>query len=94
MDADLSRDLIDRLKELRGLCPDMRFGQLLATLGFLSEDTAGRSLWDVEDDELVEVLEHFREDLARRELVAERRRQETVTRAELEQDIDRRSGAE
>jgi hypothetical protein len=67
MSADVTRELLARLAELCGRCPDMRFGQFLATLGLLAEDTAGRSLWDVEDEELLGVLERFRQDLARRE---------------------------
>ncbi len=67
MSTDLSRDLLARLSELRGLAADMRFGQLLATLGLLAEDTTGRSLWDIEDDEMVEAMERFRQDLVRRE---------------------------
>jgi hypothetical protein len=45
----------------------MRFGQMLATLGVLAEDAPSRSLWDIEDEELLGVLEWFRQDLARRE---------------------------
>jgi hypothetical protein len=45
----------------------MRFGQLMATLGLLAEDTTGHSLWEVEDTELLSVIDRFREDLLRRE---------------------------
>jgi hypothetical protein len=37
-----------------------------ATLGLLGEDTTGRSLWDIEDDELAAALERLADDLARR----------------------------
>jgi hypothetical protein len=67
MSTDLSKDLLARLSGLRELAADMRFGQLLATLGLLAEDTTGRSLWDIEDDEMVEAMERLRQDLARRE---------------------------
>lgn len=67
MSADISPDLLSRLSELRGLCPEMRFGQMLATVGLLTEDMSGRSLWDIEDGNLVGVLERFRQDLVRRE---------------------------
>jgi hypothetical protein len=69
MSANLTQDLLTRLAELRTLCPDMRFGQMLATLDILSEDTVGFNFWEIEDDQLVEVLERFRQDLARREQV-------------------------
>jgi hypothetical protein len=67
MSANLTKDLITRLAKLRTLCPDMRFGQMLATLDILSEDMVGFNLWDIEDDQLVEVVERFRQDLARRD---------------------------
>jgi hypothetical protein len=44
----------------------MRFGQMLAPLAVLASDSPGRSLWDIEDNELVGVLERFRQDLANR----------------------------
>ena len=56
-------ELIEKLVELRELSPDVRFGQLLANLGFLVEDQTDRSLWDVEDDELLGVIEKHRDDL-------------------------------
>lgn len=37
--------LLQRLDETRRLCPDMRLGQILATIGTLGEDATGRSLW-------------------------------------------------
>jgi hypothetical protein len=67
MNADLTKELLARLAETRTHCQDMRFGQMLATLGELAHDSTGRSLWDIEDDELAEVIERFRQDLARRE---------------------------
>jgi hypothetical protein len=44
----------------------MRFGQVVATIGMLTEDETGHSLWDVEDVEFASALEKFRADLARR----------------------------
>lgn len=67
MNTELSQTVLTRLTELRALCPDMRIGQIVATLGLLAEDDPGRSLWDVEDDELLAVIERFRHDLQRRE---------------------------
>jgi hypothetical protein len=65
--ADLSRELLQRLAGLRPLSTDLRFGQLLATLGWLGEDMTGRTLWDIEDEELLQVVERFHQDLARRQ---------------------------
>jgi hypothetical protein len=61
--TQLRSPLLDRLDQLRKLCPDMRLGQLMATLGELSEDELGRGLWDVEDDQLASTIERFVSDL-------------------------------
>lgn len=63
-----TRDLLERLDELRAMCPDLRFGQMLATLGMLGEDAVGRNLWDIEDDELLAAIERFRQDLSQCEV--------------------------
>jgi hypothetical protein len=60
-------ELIEKLAELQQLSPDVRFGQLLANLGFLVEDHTDQSLWDVEDASLLEVIEKHRADLLRRQ---------------------------
>ncbi len=39
-------------------------------LEFLAEDMYGQNLWDVEDEDLLAVIERFRQDLARREVTA------------------------
>lgn len=59
--------LIEKLVDLQQLSPDVRFGQLMANLGFLVEDQTGQSLWDVEDARLLEVLEQHHADLLRRQ---------------------------
>ncbi len=59
-------ELIEKLVELRELSTDVRFGQLLANLGFLVEDQVDRSLWDVEDAELLEVMQKHYVDLRKR----------------------------
>jgi hypothetical protein len=59
--------LIEKLVDLQQLSPDVRFGQLLANLGFLVEDQTDQSLWDVEDARLLEVMEKHRVDLLRRQ---------------------------
>ncbi len=64
--GDIQTDLLHRLADVRRLCPEMRFGQLMATLALLGEDTTGRSLWDLEDEELALVVERFAADLSRR----------------------------
>jgi hypothetical protein len=41
----------------------VRLGQLLAHLGFLGQDQSGRTLWDIDDEELLAVLYHHRAEL-------------------------------
>jgi hypothetical protein len=60
------REALDVLAELCDLSPDVRLGQLLAHLGFLGEDQTGRSLWDIDDEQLLGVLYHHRTELAKR----------------------------
>ena len=62
--------LLDRilahLGEVQMRCPELRFGQLIATIGMLAEDETGHSLWDVEDADFAAALERFAGDMARR----------------------------
>ena len=60
-------ELLEKLADIHQLSPDVRFGQLLANLGFLVEDQTDQPLRDVEDDRLLEVMEKHRVDLARRQ---------------------------
>ena len=60
-------ELIEKLADIQRLSTDVRFGQLLANLGFLVEDQTDQSLWDVEDALLLEVMERHRLDLLLRQ---------------------------
>jgi hypothetical protein len=64
--TDNQTHVLHRLDEVRRRCPDMRLGQLMATIGLLGEDATGQSLWDIEDDQLAVALEKLADDLARR----------------------------
>lgn len=64
--TDRQSDILNRLRAVHRSCPDMRLGQLLATVAMLGEDTTGQSLWDLDDDELLAAVERFASDLARR----------------------------
>ena len=66
--TDFTTAVLERLCEVRELCPEMRFGQVLATIGLLAQDETGHSLWEVEDAEFATALERFAADLARRRL--------------------------
>jgi hypothetical protein len=61
------REALAVLAEVCELSPDVRLGQLLAHLGFLGEDQTGRSLWDIDDEQLLAVLYHHRGELAQRQ---------------------------
>jgi len=63
----IHHELIEKLADLYQLTPDVRFGQLLANLGFLVEDRTDQTLREVDDAELLEVMEKHREELARRQ---------------------------
>lgn len=59
-------EALDVLTEVCALSPDVRLGQLLAHLGFLGEDQTGRTLWDIDDEQLLAVLYHHRGELVAR----------------------------
>jgi hypothetical protein len=59
-------ELLEKLASLCDLSPDVRFGQLLANLGFLVEDQTDQTLWDIEDEPLLTVMEWHRAELSKR----------------------------
>jgi hypothetical protein len=60
------REALSVLTEVVDLSPDIRLGQLFAHLGFLGEDQTGRSLGNIDDEQLLAVLYHHRGELAAR----------------------------
>jgi hypothetical protein len=60
----------EALAELAALAPEVRLGQLMAHLGFLGEDQVERSLWEIEDDDLLAVLHRHRAELSARRQAA------------------------
>jgi hypothetical protein len=56
--------VLDKLAEVWELATDIRFGQLMANLSVLAEDTTGASVWDIEDEEMIKVLERHRFELS------------------------------
>ena len=67
MNSVESNSMLQTLSKVWELCPEMRLGQLMATLGLLAKDTTDHNLWDVEDSDLLAVMERFQHDLSRRE---------------------------
>lgn len=64
MISTTQREALAIMAELCDLSKDVRLGQLLAHLGFLGEDQMGRSLWNIDDEQLLAVLYHHRAELA------------------------------
>lgn len=46
-------ELMTELATLNRLCPEMRFGQLIANLAVVARGTEPGVIWDMEDDELL-----------------------------------------
>jgi hypothetical protein len=61
------REALAVLVEVCEMSPDVRLGQLLAHLGFLGEDQTGRSLWDIDDEQFLDVLYQHRAELTARQ---------------------------
>ncbi len=62
----ISQRILERLAGLSSLCPELRLGQLICTIGMLAEDETGHSLWDVEDTDFAAALDRFAKDMNRR----------------------------
>ena len=48
------RELLKLIEELSQACPEYRLGQMILNLAFLAREDGDRSVWDVEDVELVD----------------------------------------
>ena len=66
MTVNTRKEALDVLVELAMLAPEVRLGQLMAHLGFLGEDQVERSLWDIDDKQLLAVLHRHRSELLAR----------------------------
>jgi hypothetical protein len=67
MTTTTQHEILEKLAQLWELAPETRCGQLLAHLGFLVEDQTDRSLGDIDDEQLLEVMERHRVELSRRQ---------------------------
>jgi hypothetical protein len=63
----IQHEFIEKLADIQQLSSDLRFGQLLANLGFLVQDQTDKNLWDIEDDRLLEIMNRHLHDLQRRQ---------------------------
>ena len=66
MTSTIQHEVLETLANLCELSPNVRFGQLLANLGFLVTDQTDRSLWEIEDEQLWIVMQRHRAALSRR----------------------------
>lgn len=66
MIPSIQQEILHKIACLCEVSPDVRFGQLLAHLGFLGEDSSGQSLWDIEDEAFLQVVEGHLTEMTRR----------------------------
>ena len=67
MSGPARQELLRVLTELSAVCPEVRLGQLIANLSYLARGLANESIWDMEDEELLEAArKHLEEWRARR----------------------------
>jgi hypothetical protein len=60
------QEMLTRLTRLSELAPDMRFGQLMANLAFIAAGPWNETLWDLEDESLLEAIRQLEADLSQR----------------------------
>ena len=73
MTSATQQQILAALAEVWALSPDVRLGQLMAHLGFLGDVHLGRTLGDIDDDEIMDILDRHRTELtARLQTVPER----------------------
>ncbi len=53
MITPVRQNLLAVLGELSAVCPEMRFGQLIANLSTIAKGLSAEGLWEVEDEELL-----------------------------------------
>ncbi len=66
--SEMQHEALRVLAEVWTLAPEVRLGQLMAHLGFLSEVYVGKGLGYIEDGELIAVLSRHRTELRSRKV--------------------------
>ncbi len=65
--TDVTRhEILARLERLSELAPEMRFGQLIANLAFMAAGPWDQTLWDLEDERLLDAIRQLESDLSQR----------------------------
>ena len=67
MISTTQQQIVRQLSSVLDLSPNIRVGQLLAHLGFLAEDMFDRSLAEIEDEQLLQVLRRHESELLQRQ---------------------------
>lgn len=71
MISPVRQEVFRLLAELSEVAPEVRFGQLVANLSYLARGLSNGSIWDMEDEELLEAArKHLEEWRSRRGVVA------------------------
>jgi hypothetical protein len=71
MISPVRQEVLQVLAELSAICPEVRLGQLIANLSYLARGLANESIWDMEDEELLEAArKHLEQWQARRGVAA------------------------
>ena len=55
------REVLEILSELSSLCPEMRMGQWISAFATFARGPQVESVYDVEDEELIPVMQRFLE---------------------------------
>ncbi len=66
MTPNTRQQIVGLLAELADLAPEVRIGQMCSFLGVMGEDETGRTLWDIDDEQLLPILRKHREQLLAR----------------------------
>jgi hypothetical protein len=59
-------EILRLLEKVSELCPEVRFGQLIANLSYLAKGPTNGAIWDMEDEELLAAVKQHLADLRRR----------------------------
>ncbi len=63
----IRQEILRQLERVSALAPEMRFGQLIANLAFLAAGPWDQTLWDLEDEQLLDALQQHLADLSKRQ---------------------------
>ena len=61
------QEILRELERLSELTPEVRFGQLIANLAFLASGPWDQTLWNLEDDQLLQAIRQHLADLSKKQ---------------------------